>query len=265
VQITWHWPTIRGQVLQQSPIRRGLQCRDPSRDSVAVTLLAIITRHPSAWRFWNADRNYSRPRIVSTAVRYNAAHSSEFCLTEALSCLLWSSGQGSCLQIQRSRIDSRSHQILWEVVGLERGPLCLVSTTEELLGRKSSGSGVEIREYGRRDPSRWPRGTLYPQKVGINVAENRRSLGRRSSLAGSGHGVRLFLVVFFTSITNLELQFYDGIRQDECNIGLHDLLASRCIYSNGSHTPWFFNFFSVPNPCSRTRLWCLLSVFVIQD
>jgi hypothetical protein len=39
-------------------------------------------------------------------------------------------------------------------VGLERGPLSLVSTTEELLGRKSSDSDLEIREYGRRDPSR---------------------------------------------------------------------------------------------------------------
>jgi hypothetical protein len=29
-----------------------------------------------------------------------------------------------------------------------------VSTTEELLGRKSSGSGLVSREYGRRDPSR---------------------------------------------------------------------------------------------------------------
>jgi hypothetical protein len=28
-------------------------------------------------------------------------------------------------------------------VGLVRGPLSLVSTTEELLGRKSSGSGLE--------------------------------------------------------------------------------------------------------------------------
>jgi hypothetical protein len=35
-------------------------------------------------------------------------------------------------------------------VGLERGPLSLVSTTEELLGRKSSRSGLESREYGRR-------------------------------------------------------------------------------------------------------------------
>jgi hypothetical protein len=39
-------------------------------------------------------------------------------------------------------------------VGLERGPLSLVSTTEELLEKKSSSSGIESREYGRRDPSR---------------------------------------------------------------------------------------------------------------
>jgi hypothetical protein len=40
------------------------------------------------------------------------------------------------------------------VVGLERGLLSLVSTTEELLGRISSGSGLESRECGRRDSSR---------------------------------------------------------------------------------------------------------------
>jgi hypothetical protein len=33
-------------------------------------------------------------------------------------------------------------------MGLERGPFNLMSTTEELLGRKSSGSGLENREYG---------------------------------------------------------------------------------------------------------------------
>jgi hypothetical protein len=31
-----------------------------------------------------------------------------------------------------------------------RGPLSLVSTSEELLGRESSGSGLESREYGRK-------------------------------------------------------------------------------------------------------------------
>jgi hypothetical protein len=36
-------------------------------------------------------------------------------------------------------------------MGLERGPLSLVGTTEELLERKSSGSGLESREYGRSD------------------------------------------------------------------------------------------------------------------
>jgi hypothetical protein len=38
-------------------------------------------------------------------------------------------------------------------VGLERGPLNLVSTIEELLERENSGPGLESREYGRRDPS----------------------------------------------------------------------------------------------------------------
>jgi hypothetical protein len=78
---------------------------------------------------------------------------------------MWSSSQSSWLQIQRSGFDSRRYQIFWEVVGLERGPLSLVSTNEELLGRKSSDFGLEIREYGRRDPSRWPRAIFYLQNV----------------------------------------------------------------------------------------------------
>jgi hypothetical protein len=53
------------------------------------------------------------------------------------------------------------------VVGLERGPLILVSTIEELLGRKSSGCGLETREYGHRDPSHLPLDTLYPQKLAL--------------------------------------------------------------------------------------------------
>jgi hypothetical protein len=78
---------------------------------------------------------------------------------------LWSSGQSFWLQIQRLGFDSRHYQIFWEVVGLERGPLSLVSTTEELLGRKRSCSGLETWEYDHRDPSRWPRDTLFPQKL----------------------------------------------------------------------------------------------------
>jgi hypothetical protein len=63
-------------------------------------------------------------------------------------------------------------------VGLERGPLSLVSTTEELLERKSRGSGLEIREYGRRDPSRCPRGTTYPPNLALTWPTNGgRSVG----------------------------------------------------------------------------------------
>jgi hypothetical protein len=66
----------------------------------------------------------------------------------------------SWLKIQTSRFDSPRCQIFWEVVGLERGPLSFVSTIEELLERKSSGSGLENQEY-------CPRSTLYPQKVAL--------------------------------------------------------------------------------------------------
>jgi hypothetical protein len=47
--------------------------------------------------------------------------------------------------------DSRTTKKWWV---LERGPLSLVSATEELLGSNSRGSGLESREYGRRDLSR---------------------------------------------------------------------------------------------------------------
>jgi hypothetical protein len=71
--------------------------------------------------------------------------------------------------MQRSGFDSNRYQIFWEVVGLERGALSLVSTIEELLGRKSSGSGLENRKHGHRDPWRWLRGSLYPQKLALTL------------------------------------------------------------------------------------------------
>jgi hypothetical protein len=49
---------------------------------------------------------------------------------------LWSSGQSSWLQILRPGFDSRHYQGKKKrVVGLEGGPLSLVSTTEELPDR----------------------------------------------------------------------------------------------------------------------------------
>jgi hypothetical protein len=63
-------------------------------------------------------------------------------------------------------------------VGLERGPLSLVSTTEQLLGRKNSGSGLETRD------------------VGTNFDDKRRSLDWYSSQADSIHGVYISSVKY---------------------------------------------------------------------
>jgi hypothetical protein len=62
----------------------------------------------------------------------------------------------ACFSLQEQHVvkflcltfDSRHYQIFW-VVGLERGPLSLVSTIEELRGRNSSSSGLENQEYIR--------------------------------------------------------------------------------------------------------------------
>jgi hypothetical protein len=53
--------------------------------------------------------------------------------------------------------------------------------------KKSSGSGLESREYGRGDPLRWRRDTLYPQKLALTSPTScSRSVGLL--LADSGNG-----------------------------------------------------------------------------
>jgi hypothetical protein len=65
-------------------------------------------------------------------------------------------------------------------VGLERGPLGLVST----IGRNSNGSGLEIQEYGRGDPWRLLRFILYPHKLALTwPSSGGRSVGIVSYLA----------------------------------------------------------------------------------
>jgi hypothetical protein len=122
--------------------------------------------------------------------------------------LLWSIGQSSWLQIQKSGFDSWRYQIFWEVVVLKRRPLSLVSTIGELLGRKSSGSGVENRNYGRRDPSCWSRGNLYPQKLAPTLPT---SGGRSVGIVRSRTEATEFVFVC-KSMTCMNKLNYGGIK-----------------------------------------------------
>jgi hypothetical protein len=111
---------------------------------------------------------------------------------------LWSSGQSSWLQIQWSWLSSRRYQIFWRVVGLEPGKLSLVSTTEELFGKKISGSGLENREYGRTDPLCWPPNTLYPLKLALTSPTS----GCRSVGIVRSRNQATEFVVLFADISN---------------------------------------------------------------
>jgi hypothetical protein len=93
------------------------------------------------------------------------------------------------------RFDYWLYQIFW-VVGVERGPLSLVSTSEELLRRKSSGCSLEIWECSRRDLLCWPCNTLCLQKLALtSPTSGSRSVGIVRSWTKATEFVFVFLFV----------------------------------------------------------------------
>jgi hypothetical protein len=95
----------------------------------------------------------------------------------------------------------------WEVVGLERGPLSLVSTTEELLGRKSRGSGLENRDYGRRGSTALT--TRHPLSAKLALTSptsGYRSIGKVRSRTEATEFC-LFVCLFVYSLIRVYLRF----------------------------------------------------------
>ena len=69
MQISIDRYTIRCEVFIEKPIQRGLQCWAETRNCFAVALLAIASRHSTARRLRDAQRNYPRHGIVSTSMK----------------------------------------------------------------------------------------------------------------------------------------------------------------------------------------------------
>jgi hypothetical protein len=113
-------------------------------------------------------------------------------------------------------------------------------------------SGLEGRGYGRGDPSRWPRGTLYPQNLALtSPTSGGRSVG--ILLEDSGHG-GFFYLVLDTNVLEKHLPKYTasycgrqeswyGLVKPEALI-VHNLkLRVMYVYLdtnvNSSHVAWY--------------------------
>jgi hypothetical protein len=118
--------------------------------------------------------------------------------------------------------------------------------------KKSSDSDLENREYSRRDPSRWPLGTLYPQKVGT-IRRQVASLGRYSSLADSGQRILFYqcyeyLSSFYSFFEVMSFTRYDsqyGCKIWSSTIMEEEPLKKRCAYTE--------KVYQKPNQHSATR------------
>jgi hypothetical protein len=82
-----------------------------------------------------------------------------------------------------------------------------MSTIEELLERKSSGSSLENQDYGHRGSATLTTWHSLSEKVGTNFADKRRSLGQYNLYTDSGHGVLSFFFFFSLSIQQSQISW----------------------------------------------------------
>jgi hypothetical protein len=94
---------------------------------------------------------------VSVPTQQNWQQNFKSCINAALP--LWPSSQSSWLQIQRSSFYSRRYQIFGELLGLELGPLSLMSTIDRLCGLM-----VRVPGYRSRGPCSIPGATRFSEK-----------------------------------------------------------------------------------------------------
>jgi hypothetical protein len=92
-------------------------------------------------------------------------------------------------------------------------------------GRKSSGSSLESREYGRKDPSRWPLGTVYPLKLALTSLTSGghgifRSKTKAAHFFSASHCIPLLWIqiISFALSVNPQLRTqYSGYHSGDCN------------------------------------------------
>jgi hypothetical protein len=140
----------------------------------------------------------------------------------------------------------RRYQNFWEVAGLDRGPFRLMCTTEELFGRKSCGFGLEVWEYGRRDPSRWPRGTLCLQNLALTSST---SGGRSVDIVRTQATELLWYFRIVTTMNNImPIRLKYGIKTPEHYRG--------CFKKSFTNLKAYINLFRRHVECFQLSLCC---------
>jgi hypothetical protein len=113
---------------------------------------------------------------------------------------LWSSGQEFLATDPKVRVRFPALPDFVKSSGSGTGPISLMSTTEELLERENSGSGLEIRDYGRGGSAALT--TRHPQKLALSSPTSGGPLGRYRSLADSGQG---FFSLYYIGCSLIEV------------------------------------------------------------